>query len=648
MTIPETGTEMQKSTGIFIIGFAAGLCLCALSAKADPAPHSPLFDAIDLRYQGVVEGTSFPYYSQAERIQTITDLIQSIQSDYSLMLYKQHTLGVDIVQIGNDAVKTEQSIADVTVDKDQALGNMQFLDRVRKITANFQDSHFQLDAVDGPAAVSLGFVVTNISGKYLVTSVRPSYLANKTLNFDFTAQVAIGDELVSIDGQDPLTAAQTLKPYLPGSSDLYRTDSAIFNLTSRDFALPTQATSAVVLRRNGSAISLNLPWGAEGVSRSDQALYLKNVGIQPAMQNLGLTAPSPFGEAWRTKIGALKNEVDFTDVSDPTTPVVTIGTLDSPSGPVGYLQIQSYMITALSPYQAPQPAPSSPPAQVLGALAKLTSPARYPDLSSVKTIMDGAPKPQGLFPIAPGASTLFPDFIDAVISTFKSNSMPLILDMRYNPGGEIGEALALVGDLAPTNGSINALSQMFRITNLAWESIDSAVAGGLVDPLNLDPTAVVVSSVFTDARSKGSDYSEILPASPLTTSKVVNGYDQKIVVLTSPFCVSACDATALLLKSSGRATLMGEASNGTGAGFFSTFEVPDFTDTNHIIVAHLPNSLFGRPLQSGEDAKTVSVESVEAENHPTQPDVVVTQTLNDVQNGNSDLITAAIAKVTSK
>jgi hypothetical protein len=226
--------------------------------------------------------------------------------------------------------------------------------------------------------------------------------------------------------------------------------------------------------------------------------------------------------------------------------------------------------------------------------------------------------------------------------------MPLILDIRYNPGGAIGDAIALVSDLASTKENIAPLSQMFRITNLAWESVDAAVAGGIEDPANIDPSAQEVASVFTDARAKGSDYSEVLPASPLTTDKVVNGYDQKIVVLTTSLCVSACDATALLLKTAGRATLMGEPTNGTGAGFFSTFEVPDFTDTNHIIVAHLPNSLFGRPLQAGENPKTVAVESIEAENHPTQPDVLIEPTLADVQNGNSDLITAAIAKVTSK
>jgi hypothetical protein len=381
---------MRRHIKSFHIGFAVALGLSIISgdhSRADTSPpvtHSTLFDDVSLRYAGVVQGTSFPYYSQAERVQTITDLIQSIQSDYSLLLYKQHTLGVDIVAIGQAAITAEQAIPDVTTDVAQAQGNMQFLDRVRQITANFQDSHFQLDAVDSPSPVSLGFVVSNIGGKYLVTSLRSKYLPN-------TPQIAIGDEVVSIDGQDPLTAATELKPYFPASSDLYRTNSALFSLTSRDFALPTQATAAVVLRRNGSTISLNLPWGAALIARSDQATYLKNINVPPAMQNLGLDSDSLFDENWRTNIGALKNRIDFADISDPTTPVVTVGTLDSPSGPVAYLQVQTFMITAVSQYQPPapnKPTKGSATSHILASLAALPAPSALPNLQSAIDAFD--------------------------------------------------------------------------------------------------------------------------------------------------------------------------------------------------------------------------------------------------------------------
>jgi hypothetical protein len=500
---------------------------------------------------------------------------------------------------------------------------MQFLDRVREITANFQDSHFQLDAVDPLSPVSLGFIVSNISGKYLVTSLRPKYLANQ--------DVEVGDEVVSIDGKDPLTAANELKPYFPASSDLYRTNSVLFKLTSRDFALPTQATSTVVLRRKGMTISRNLPWGAASISRSDEATYLKNIKVSPAMQNLGLDTESLFSEDWRTNIGALKNRVDFADVSDPTTPVITVGTLDSASGPVAYLQIQTYMITAVS--QIPGSNDLDQGSAISNILTTLENSAvkGLPDLPFVRTIKKELSKRKPLLPTNVGKIYKFSDFIDIVMSAFKAQSMPLILDVRYNPGGIIDDAISLVSSLASHNENIPPLSQMFRVTNLAWESVDAAVAAGTEDPAKLNPLAQEVASIFTDARAQGSAYSEVLPADPLTTNKVVNGYNQKIVVLTSSFCVSACDVTALLLKNAGRATLMGEPTNGTGAGFFSTFEVPDFTDTNHIIVAHLPNSLFGRPLKAGEDPRTIAVESIEAENHPTQPDVLVEPTLTDVQ-----------------
>jgi hypothetical protein len=51
--------------------------------------------------------------------------------------------------------------------------------------------------------------------------------------------------------------------------------------------------------------------------------------------------------------------------------------------------------------------------------------------------------------------------------------------------------------------------------------------------------------------------------------------------------------------------------------------------------------LFGRPLRSGESAQ-IDIESIEAENRPTQPDAVYEQDITDVTSGNSDLIQAAL------
>jgi hypothetical protein len=635
------------------MGFTAAAILGSmLQAQADIAPnHSTLFDSVSSRYTTVVEGKDFPYYSQAMRIQTITDLIRSVQADYSLALYKEHTLGVDPVALGQAALATENSIPDTLVESEQAAGNLQFVDRVKALVANFQDSHFSIDGAQPVGLIVLGVGITRADGKYIVSSLRMPLLKDQTTGADFSNQVSLGDEVVSIDGNATQDAVDALKPYISGSSDLFRVSAATADLTLRNFRFPTTGTANVVIRHGGTTSSLALPWYAMPTQRTDQVQILQAAKVtlitkENAVNIFGkdaVTSGNITGgfknENWSTTVQGLTQEKDFVDASSTNSVVIRAGVLTSQSGKhVAYLQIQSFDVQVLTD----QPAPtvesktlSGPVGMINGFIQAARHPAT-PAKAIAKTAQDD--------PTQTSTNLYQFDQITAsFISSVKAANLPLIVDLRNNPGGNLDYATGLFSDLIGTGQTYSPLTNMFRITELSWESEDAMSTKGLQDPKTVAAQAAN-DAAFRDAIAQGRDYSEALPADMMVADKIVAGFDGKVVELTSPNCVSACDAFSLLMKSSGRGKILGQPTNGTGAGFFSTFTVNDWTDTNYIMTARIPNMLFGRPLKAGENAATVDIESIEAENRPTQPDVVYSTSVNDVVSGNADLISAALAQ----
>jgi Peptidase family S41 len=627
------------------IGLTAAIVLgSALQshAAATDFAHSELFDAVSSTYSAVVQGKDFPYYSQAMRVQTLTDLIRSVKSDYSLVLYKEHTIGLDPTALGQAAIAVENSIPDVLTVPEQAAGNMQFLDRVKKLVANFQDSHFSIEGAQPVAIVVLGVGIAEADGKYIISSLRTPLLKDQTTGVDFSTQVSLGDEVVSIDGQAPQDAAAALKPYISGSSDLFRATAATSDLTLRNFQFPAAGTSQIVIRHGSSTTSVALPWYSLMVQRSDEAQYLQTAKVtlitsENAVAVFGKDAvasgdiTSAFkNENWSTTIQGLAQEKDFTDASNPTSIVVRTGVLTGKSGKVAYLQVQSFNVATLTDGPAP---------------TGLLSVIREGFMETSRAVRPRPARPAEIQPDpADGPSTniyQFTQVMKAFVAGAKAGNLPLLLDLRNNPGGNLDYATGLFADLIGADKTYAPLSNMFRITELSWESEDAMSTKGVTDPTAI-ATQAKIDAVFKDAVAAGRDYSEILPDDMMTADADVSGYSGKVVELTSPNCVSACDAFSLLMKSSGRGKILGQPTNGTGAGFFSTFTVNDWTDTNHLVTARIPNMLFGRPLKAGETDATANIESVEAENRPTQPDVIYSTSVNDVLSGNSDLIAAAL------
>ena len=119
----------------------------------------------------------------------------------------------------------------------------------------------------------------------------------------------------------------------------------------------------------------------------------------------------------------------------------------------------------------------------------------------------------------------------------------------------------------------------------------------------------------------------------------VGGYEQKVVALISPMCISACDGMGLLLKASKRATLIGTTTNGTGAGFIGTeaFQGSHWVDHLQLVSLRIPNRLFG---PAGVVGKRVFNEpdayiKYNSENQPVIADSHYVESTDDIQNHSS-------------
>jgi hypothetical protein len=94
---------------------------------------------------------------------------------------------------------------------------------------------------------------------------------------------------------------------------------------------------------------------------------------------------------------------------------------------------------------------------------------------------------------------------------------------------------------------------------------------------------------------------------------------------------------SFLLKSSGRATIIGTHSNGTGAGFLSTGELnTHWDDRLRVLETQVPNYLFGVPGKSYETTvfEDNSAETMCSENKPTIADIQYAPTMLDVAKNN--------------
>jgi len=565
------------------------------------------------KLKDVFSGLKFHYLDKEDRLLIINDFLKTVELEYALLPLKVKRIGLDFNKIKADAIAAENSsdsIIATAADRAniearerisflQAKSNMEFLDRMQALVANFKDTHFSVQEKISRPIVYTGLRLFRIDGKIIVGSIEKKFmgLASKLSGTDFS-RIAIGDEVLAINGQEVEEKIANLKQFIAGSSEEFIDSYAVRALTIRNFKYD-ESNSITITFKNAGVFKLPLfsNNAKDSTPRLDAITYLNKFNVPSDSSNIGLNfdkttktwneaALSFEGYSTRKLHLNLKGLTEM--IGDDGAPALRSGYFINKGKTYGVLQILTFM---------------------------------------TKNVKIG------------DNQLSFIDGIRNFISELKENQLPLILDLRVNGGGngnlpaQVLSVLAEEGVIYP--GATSGLRMTSYMRQVQEPGLHQEIVG---EDQSFGLTMDEMKDFFQKTIDEKRNYTPMFAAEiiPYDMQKV-KGFNNKIVALVTADCISACDKMSFLLKSSKRATIIGTHSNGTGAGFLSTTELnTKWEDRLRVFETQVPNYLFGIPGNSIE--QTVfdenSVENMCSENRPTVADILYSPKMLDVTKNN--------------
>lgn len=556
----------------------------------------------------VFSGLKFNYLDQEDRLLIINDFLKTVEIEYALLPLKAERIGLDFKKIKTDAIAAEMQEANITLNpqdkKDefarekvaflQANSNMDFMDRMQALVANFKDTHFSIQEKISRPIVYNGLRLYRLQGKIYVGSIENKVLslASKGSGGTSFSDIRIGDEVLAIDGVPVEKKIEELKKYISGSSDQYIDSEAVLALTIRNFKYEKKNYVTIAFRNAGvfkMPIFANKAMSA--TPRLDAITYFNKYNIPSDTTSIGLTydrATNKWNDSGLTFEGYsprrlhlnLKGLTEYKGADG--TPAIRTGYYISKGKTYGVMQLLTFYT-----------------------------------------------------PTATNGTTTV-TFIEAVrnfILELKENESPLILDLRLNGGGYGNYPAAVLSLLAGPDviypGHTSGLRMTHYIRQIYEPELYKVIMG---EDQSIGATADEIQTIISETLDNRLEYAPMFAGSPILPDPLVKGFTNKVVALISPDCISACDMMSFLLKESKRATIIGTTSNGTGAGFVSNDQInATWEDPLKMFTAQVPNNLFGRPGPTA-DINIFEADSVSklcSENKPTIADIQYSPTAVD-------------------
>jgi hypothetical protein len=555
----------------------------------------------------VFSGLKFNYLDQEDRLLIVNDFLKTIELEYALLPLKAERIGLDFKKIKSEAIAAEMLEANVVLNpqdkKDeyarekiaflQASSNMDFMDRMQALVANFKDTHFSVQEKISRPIIYNGLRLYRLLGKIYVGSIENKVLslASRGSGTNFS-DIKIGDEVLAIDGVPVEKKIEELKKYIAGSSEQYIDSEAVLALTIRNFKYEKKNYVTISFRNAGV---FKMPIFANKAMtttpRLDAITYFNKYSIPSDTTSIGLTydrATNKWNDSGLTFEGYsprklhlnLKGLTEYKGADG--TPAIRTGYYISKGKTYGVMQLLTFYT-----------------------------------------------------PTATNGTTTV-SFIEAVrnfILELKENESPLILDLRLNGGGYGNYPAAVLSMLAGPGiyypGHTSGLRMTHYIRQIYEPELYKVIMG---EDQTIGATADEIQNIITETLDNHLEYAPMFAGSPILPDPLVKGFSNKIVALISPDCISACDMMSFLLKESKRATLIGTNSNGTGAGFVSNEEInATWEDPLKMFTAQVPNNLFGRPGPTADISifEADSVSKLCSENKPTVADIQYSPTAID-------------------
>jgi hypothetical protein len=564
-------------------------------------------------------GGSFLYLNGADRQTIMADLRDMTLDNYALLGIKGQSGVVPDGKALFDIEIAHEGVLGDAPDSDpvaQAASNLSFLDRIHQTIAAFQDTHFSASPVVAGPYVLNGLALARVGKDVRIVGLRKpviAYAAQHAADPAAYRRLANGQRLVKVDGVEVDQAAAALLPFVSASTRSSADAWAVQALAQRNFVYPAQGYSDLEIEDADGTYTVRLPFYYQATKRQDALVYLKAKGFQP-LSDLQLTfdaatnawTPSRSLTAdgyypWGAPAGLVGGETWYSTEDDS----------------IGYETFRTgYILKGGKAYGVLQVFEFSSDEVTQQTKAPITEKKKY---------------------IEP---------VRAFVQELKANGTPLILDLRENGGGNPLNGTDLLAVLARTGETYPTTTRALRVTRVIRQMLEA----GELDKLpafgryDYDETAL---EQLKQAVAEKREYTRAFALTDdVKADADVGGYDQKIVALISPMCISACDGMGLLLKASKRATLIGTTTNGTGAGFIGDKPFDDLTwrDRYALVTLRIPNRLFGEAGALGVHVQPDlgAYSTMNSENRPTAADVPYEQTIDDLLDSSTGWYAKAI------
>lgn len=564
------------------------------------------------KVQDVFAGLKFNYLDQEDRLLILNDFLKQVELEYALLPLKAKSVGLDFKKLKEEARLAEVSIVDILASKEerkdperrekiaflQAQSNLDFLDRMQILVAKFKDTHFSIQEKIARPHIYNGLRLFRIDGKIVVGSMEKRLigLVSKLSGADLSA-IKIGDEVLEIDGVKVEDKVQEMKKFIGGSSEGFIDNYAVRALTLRNFNYEKKNFIKISFKNAGT---FKLPIFVNSVKdatpRLDAITFFEKYKIPSDSTSIGLTfdkATNTWSDSNMTFSGYSTRLLQ----ANLTGAVEMLDDAGAPAMRTGYYiaKGKTYAVLQLMTF--------------------------YTKNLKVGTVQ-----------------TPFIEAIRKFIMEVKEQELPLIFDLRVNGGGNGSFPAQVMSLLAPENTIYAGATSGYRMTNYMRgiqepSNYQQIVAEDVTVGLSLDE----FTRVFEETISDRKEYTPMMSFGAIATDQKVGGFNNKIVALVTPDCISACDKMAFLLRSTKRAVIIGTHTNGTGAGFLSTEDFnTQWEDRLKVLSSTIPNYLFGKP---GDSVDTLifgenSVEELCTENKPTVADIQYSSKLIDLAKNN--------------
>jgi C-terminal processing protease CtpA/Prc len=594
----------------------ATISFLTLSASANAKMLNPFSNPAKIdsgRVQDVFAGLKFNYLDQEDRLLVLNDFLKQVELEYALLPLKAKRIGLDFKKLKEEARLAELAVVDILANSEerknpelrekitylQAQSNLDFLDRMTILVAKFKDTHFSLQEKIARPLMYNGVRLYRIDGKILVGSLENRFLGmvSKISGADLSA-IKIGDEVLEIDGVKVEEKINELKEYISGSTEGFIDNYAVRALTLRNFKYEKKNCMKITFKNAGTfKLPLFVNNAKGSTPRLDAITFFEKYKIPSDTVSIGMTFDKATnkwddsnltftGYTTRLLAANLKGVTEYAD--DAGSPALRTGYFIQKGKTYAVMQLMTF------------------------------------STKNLKTAT-GQPLP-------------FIETLRKFIIEVKEQELPLVFDLRVNGGGNGSFPAQVMSLLAPKDTIYAGPTSGYRMTqymrNIQEPSnYQEIVAEDITTGLSLDE----FMKVFDDTLADRKEYTPMMSFGSIVTDPKVGGFNNNIVALVTPDCVSACDKMSFLLKSSGRAVFIGSHSNGTGAGYLSTEDFnTQWEDRLKVLSTQFPNYLFGRP---GDSAETTifgeqSVDELCSENKPTVADIPYASKIIDLAKNN--------------